>query len=90
MIDPLLHRGTIYAGGGKNFFAIDAKTGQILWKNNIGEYVMHSVFLYKKRLYFNTYSQYFYCIDVENGKTLWRFKTRFDDDIIMGRSIYKR
>jgi|GEM_PF-2382429 len=90
MMKPLMVNKIIYAGAYKTLYALSAQSGKIIWKRKLDDQIIHSILLYKNRLYFNTRSNYFYCVDALNGKSIWRFNARFDDDVIMRKPVLRK
>ena len=72
---PLEVNGILYFTVPNEVWAIDAKTGEQVWKfhrsaegDHLGQ---RGVAFYKGRVYFGTTDAHFFCLDARNGKKIW-------------------
>jgi alcohol dehydrogenase (cytochrome c) len=72
---PLEVNGLLYFNVPDHVWALDAQTGQQVWRynrpsegNHIGQ---RGVAFYKNRLYFGTPDAHLICLDARNGKQIW-------------------
>jgi outer membrane protein assembly factor BamB len=74
---PIYHNGVIYFGTGfgssskyvESFFALDAKSGRVLWRYKSGGVVCTSPIIYDRRLYFASADRGLYCFEpVRKGR----------------------
>ena len=73
----LEHDGTVYFGScNYNVYAVDARTGRLLWKFRTKERVINSspVF-WGGRIYVGSFDYNMYCLDAKGGKLIWKYKT---------------
>ncbi len=71
---PVVVNGTIYFGSGDgNLYAINAATGEPVWKFKTGDVVHASPAYADGVLYCGSWDSYFYAIDAATGKEKWRF-----------------
>jgi alcohol dehydrogenase (cytochrome c) len=72
---PLEVNGVLYFTTPDNVWAIDARTGHMIWhyaRPSKGDHVGHrGVAMYKDRLYFGTPDAHLICLDARNGKQIW-------------------
>ncbi len=72
---PLLVDGTLYFSVPDNVWAIDARSGHMLWHYNrpsVGEHIGHrGVAMYKGWIYFTTPDTHLICLDAKTGKVRW-------------------
>ena len=73
---PLLHKGVFYCGCcDHNFYALDAGTGQELWRFPTSHIIPLDSVLAGNRVYFGSYDNNFYALSLD-GKLAWKFQTR--------------
>jgi len=75
-VTPLLVNGVAYVTVPDNVWAIDARTGHLIWhytyKQNPGLHIGHrGVAVYKDNVYFMTPDAHVICLDARNGKVRW-------------------
>lgn len=77
VVSPVILNGVIYAGSaGERFYALDLKTGGVLWSFKTDSPVEAPASVDESRVYFGTSEGTFYCLDRLTGFELWRFKAR--------------
>ncbi len=71
---PIYVGGTLYAvNNNANAFALDAKTGKVLWERKIGELNASSPAYYKHRLYIvNLEPGHIVKLDAKTGRVIWK------------------
>ncbi|BDC98754.1 PQQ-binding-like beta-propeller repeat protein [Persicobacter psychrovividus] len=90
---PVIDHGKIYIGqqgGSDEFYCLDAKSGKVLWKQNIG-WVWGSVNVSDGKIYAPGIDGYVYCLDAENGNIVWRYRTdrsTCGEPLVMGDAVY--
>lgn len=63
----------IFACNDGHQYALDAKSGKLLWKNSDPEYSIESpLFVWDGKVYSGSWDQYIRCVDASNGKLLWK------------------
>jgi outer membrane protein assembly factor BamB len=96
---PLLEFPPVYAAGRLYFvdnngtaFALDAKTGKVLWERRIGRLNASSPAYRRHRLYIvNLVPGHIVKLDARTGKTLWKrpLPSRAESSpVVVGRSVY--
>jgi outer membrane protein assembly factor BamB len=75
---PLIHGETLYFGCCNfNIYAIDVRTGKLVWKFKTNGIVFESSPVYWKGMIFaGSYDHNMYALDAVNGKLKWKFETR--------------
>jgi alcohol dehydrogenase (cytochrome c) len=72
---PLEVNGVLYFTTPDNVWAIDARSGHMIWHYNRpsqGDHVGHrGVAMYKDRLYFGTTDAHLICLNARDGKEIW-------------------
>jgi alcohol dehydrogenase (cytochrome c) len=72
---PLEVNGVLYFTTPDNVWAVDARTGHMIWhytRPSKGDHVGHrGVAMYKDRLFFGTPDAHLICLDARNGKEIW-------------------
>jgi alcohol dehydrogenase (cytochrome c) len=72
---PLLVDGILYFTVPDNVWAVDARSGHMIWHYNrpsVGEHIGHrGVAMYKGWLYFLTPDDHLICLDAKDGKVRW-------------------
>jgi outer membrane protein assembly factor BamB len=56
-------------------YALDAKTGRLIWKFKTSDKVLSCACVYKGRVYFGSNDHNMYCLDARTGELIWKFKT---------------
>lgn len=73
--ETLVVDDALYCGSSnENLYALDAKTGEELWRFRADGEIISSPVMHEDKLYFGTFGCHFHCIDL-NGKEVWRFHT---------------
>ncbi|WP_372365063.1 PQQ-binding-like beta-propeller repeat protein [Candidatus Uabimicrobium sp. HlEnr_7] len=90
---PLIIEDTLYANAEKDYFyAIDLKTSQKKWVAPLnGASIYSSPSLCKNGIILSTYDGQVYCLDINNGNTLWKKDLKaktYSCPIIKGDNIY--
>jgi alcohol dehydrogenase (cytochrome c) len=75
---PIEHDGTLFLNNtGGIVQALDAKTGELIWQNNVGEQVaQRGMALYDTNLYVTTSNGHLIALDARTGKTVFDVVTR--------------
>ncbi len=73
---PLVHNGVMFINNPTNIVqALDAKTGDLIWENRIGENATGSsqrgIALYGDKVYITTGDAHIYALDARTGKNVW-------------------
>ncbi|HVZ20206.1 MAG TPA: PQQ-binding-like beta-propeller repeat protein, partial [Vicinamibacterales bacterium] len=70
---PIEHDGTIFLNNTAGIVqALDAKTGELIWQNNVGEQVaQRGMALYDTNLYLTTSNGHLVALDARTGKTVF-------------------
>ena len=76
---PIVHDGILYIAGTSNWIqAINAKTGELIWENQIGPTVglggtlaMRNLAIYKDKIYAATTDARMVALDARTGKQVW-------------------
>ncbi len=72
---PTLDGNRLYVGDWNgNVWALDARTGQTLWRYPTRGAVKGSVALSGDRLYVGSYDGYLYCLAAKSGRLVWRHR----------------
>lgn len=72
---PYIAEGALYFGGMDRFlYALDAETGEMLWKFMAGDVIVSSPVFFDGRVFFGSYDGYLYCLS-KDGRLLWKFLT---------------
>lgn len=74
---PIFYEGKIYfgqQGGTSNYYCINAYTGELVWKKEVG-WGWASANASEGKIYVPTVSGWVYCLDAETGKTIWEYNT---------------
>ncbi|NIO23141.1 MAG: PQQ-binding-like beta-propeller repeat protein [Candidatus Aenigmarchaeota archaeon] len=71
----LLHGDVLYFSAADSFvYALNADTGEELWRFKGGDIFMCTLEMHKGKLYTGSYDGYFYCLDKGNGEVVWKFR----------------
>ena len=74
---PVFSDGKIYfgqQGGTSNYYCINAYTGELVWKKELG-WGWASANVNEGKVYIPTVSGWIYCLNAENGETIWEYNT---------------
>jgi len=90
---PVYARGTLYAvNNSGNAFALDAKTGRVLWERSIGRLNASSPAYHRGRLYIvNLVPGHVIKMDAKTGKTIWKraLPGRAESSpLVLGNTLY--
>jgi alcohol dehydrogenase (cytochrome c) len=74
---PVVHNGTMFINNPGNIVqALDAKTGDLIWENRIGENAtgnsQRGLSIYDDKVYVTTGSAVIYALDARTGKEVWQ------------------
>jgi alcohol dehydrogenase (cytochrome c) len=74
---PVVHNGTMFINNPGNIVqALDAKTGELIWENRIGESAtgnsQRGLSIYDDKVYVTTGSAEIYALDARTGKEVWK------------------
>src|SRR5512140_810214 len=74
---PVVHNGTMFLMHAGNIVqALDAKTGELIWENRIGESAtgnsQRGLAIYDDKVYVTTGSAVIYALDARTGKEVWQ------------------
>ena len=76
---PSVFNGRVYFGSGEGgVYAIDAETGQVVWKFATGDVVHASPAIANGIVYIGSFDSNLYALDAETGQEKWRFKSGED------------
>lgn len=73
---PVIANGVVFAGAGKELYALDAATGAVRWEYSGAEYLSSSATVGEGRVFFSD-ARNFYAVDQQTGKLAWKFETLF-------------
>lgn len=73
---PVVGKGKIFLGGPTgNFYAIDAKTGKVIWQAEAGIGVDAPALLHSGRVLVGTKDGWLICFDQASGQRIWAYET---------------
>lgn len=76
---PAISGGVAYIGSGDGYvYALDVRTGALLWKFLTGNVVHASPAVADGLVYIGSWDRYFYALDARSGALRWRFATGED------------
>ena len=79
---PVVARGVVYFGSGDgNVYAVDAASGDAVWKFKTGNVVHASPAYAAGVVYVGSWDSYLYALDAATGAEKWRFHAGEDPDI---------
>jgi len=79
---PAVADAAVFFGSGDgNVYALNARTGTLLWKFQTGNVVHASPAIADGMVYVGSWDSYFYALDEASGRERWRFKTGEDPAI---------
>jgi outer membrane protein assembly factor BamB len=74
-VDP--ENGVVYTGSDSGFvWALDAETGDVLWKEDVGGRVLGALTRTKETVLAGSYDTHLYALDAETGERRWRVENR--------------
>ncbi|MDX2186098.1 MAG: PQQ-binding-like beta-propeller repeat protein [Opitutaceae bacterium] len=77
---PVISQGKVVFGSGdSHLYALDLKTGALLWKFKTGDVVHASPVAADGVVYCGSFDKTFYALDEKTGALIWSFKTGSDD-----------
>ncbi|MEE9392962.1 MAG: PQQ-binding-like beta-propeller repeat protein [Planctomycetota bacterium] len=56
------------------FFAVDKKTGEILWEKDLGAEIYSSMRYADGKILFGTLDKYYYAVDPADGSIIWKYE----------------
>ncbi len=73
---PVVHNGTMFINNPGNIVqALDAKTGELIWENRIGDVAtgnsQRGLSIYDDKVYVTTGQAHIYALDARTGKNVW-------------------
>jgi outer membrane protein assembly factor BamB len=79
---PAVANGKVYFGSGDgNIYAVDAKSGAVVWKFPTKDVVHASPAIVNNTVFIGSWDSYLYALDAETGQEKWAFKTGEDPTI---------
>jgi outer membrane protein assembly factor BamB len=79
---PVVWHNAVYFGSSDgNVYALDAKSGALVWKFKTGDIVHASPAIADGTVFIGSWDSYMYALDATSGTEKWRFKTGDDPDI---------
>lgn len=73
---PIINNGTLYAGmGDGNLYALQAGSGQVLWKFKTGGPIHNTTVTDGSTIYFGSFDGYVYGVGINTHTARWKFKT---------------
>lgn len=76
---PVVFDGKVFFGSGSgNFYCLDSKTGNMIWKFQTAGVIHDSPAVYDGKVYFGGWDTYLHALDIRTGKEIWKFKTGID------------
>ncbi len=80
-VTPVVYNGVMYVTASNNVFALDARTGRLIWKFErpvsgglIDDAAVHKnrgVGIWKNRVYVETDNAHLICLDARSGRAIW-------------------
>ena len=74
-----------------NLYALDAKSGQLLWKFLTGDAIVAEVAAMENMVYVGAADRKLYALDLSNGSKLWEFETGnwvWAAPLVVGQQVY--
>lgn len=85
---PAVANGVVYVGSlDKNLYAVDAKTGAMLWSYGMGSYVESSPAISNGVVYIGSSDGTLYALDAGKGTVLWSYATHTGNYIISSPAV---
>jgi outer membrane protein assembly factor BamB len=76
---PVVVGGRVYIGSGDtHVYALDAKTGAVIWKFATGDVVHATPAVVDGVVYIGSWDRNLYALNADTGKVIWRFETGDD------------
>jgi len=73
---PVLDGGILYFGSGDhNVYAVNAKSGKLVWQYKTGNVVHATPVIQNENLLIGSFDGYFYDLNKITGKSIWKFKS---------------
>jgi len=73
---PVVSNGKIFLGGPTGiFYALDSKTGLVVWKKETGLGVDAPALVHNGKIYIGTKDGWLFCLDAKSGKQNWAYET---------------
>ncbi len=88
---PAVGSKMIYAPVGATMYAIDRRTGELVWSQDTGAEIYSSPALVGGTLYFGSRDNSLYAVDAEDGQVKWRYLTGGPVDctpVVVGDTLY--
>jgi len=77
---PYVNRGAVFVGSGDScVYAINSKTGKLIWKFHTGGIVRSSPTVYYGLVYFGSWDGFIYALKENDGTFMWKYDTRGKD-----------
>ncbi len=73
--EGIAENGFVYIGGGdRNFYRIDAKTGNVIWQfSGVQGEIQGKPAICGSRVLFGAWDTYLYCLDINTGTLIWKW-----------------
>ncbi len=86
IFEPVVHKGIMVFGFNDHdkVVALDAETGCLLWTFYTEGPVRLAPAAWEGRVYFTSDDGHLYCLDIQNGKLLWKKRGGPDDRLVLG------
>lgn len=83
---------SVFAASGASIYALETRSGRLLWQNTIDDDVAFSPTLQDKTLYTGSASGYLYALSASTGEVIWRHKADEESSSISaeGGRVYDR
>lgn len=76
---PAVYNGRVYFGSGdRNIYALNARTGRLVWKYQAGDIVHSSPAIANGIVYIGCWDGAMYALNARNGRLIWKFETGGD------------
>jgi outer membrane protein assembly factor BamB len=76
MSSPIVVDGIVYFGSGEGvLYALDARSGTIVWKFKAGKAIYSSPAYFNGKVYFGSLDKGFYAVDSKTGEIVWSVST---------------
>ena len=74
---PYINQDAVFVGSGDScLYAIDSKTGKLLWKFHTGGIIRSSPTVYNGQVYFGSWDGFIYALKANEGTFVWKYDTR--------------
>ena len=89
---PAVVNGKVYIGSHDGYiYCLDATTGEVVWKYEIGNYVSSFPAVVNGKVYIGYDA--LYCLDADTGKLIWKYETKWKWDmmhspVVSSRKVY--